>query len=154
MRAGELCVREVFTADPSETVVEAARRMSDNGVGDLIIVGTNGSALPRPLGIITDRDLVKRVLARPERIPAKTYVADVMCRKLFLATESDDVEHVLATMRTHAIRRIPIVDERGGLQGILSIDDVLGWMSEQIQALTKLLDHQGRGPQALAPRFG
>lgn len=150
MLAGELCVRDVVTANADETVVEAARRMSQYRVGDLIVVER---ALP--IGIVTDRDLVVNVLAWPERKPAEVRVIDVMQRELVLALEEDDVEHVLERMRVHAVRRIPVVDRRGQLQGILTLEDILFWMGEQLQAVTKLLDRQSRGPlMRVAPRFG
>jgi len=146
MRAGELCVRDVVTAREDESVTDAARRMSQLHVGDLIVVADQPEGLPRPIGIITDRDLVVRVLARPDGLPANLTISDVMSRELITATEDDDIEGVVAKMREHSIRRIPIVDRGGGLQGLLSVDDVLGWMRDQVQAATKLLERQGRGP--------
>jgi CBS domain-containing protein len=121
--------------------------MAELHVGDLIVVDEPAHGLPHPIGIVTDRDLVVRVLARPERVPATTLIAEVMRRDIVLATEDDDVESVLAKMRANTIRRIPIVDESDGLQGVLSIDDVLGWMREQLQSATALLERQGVGPQ-------
>ena len=146
MRAGELCVRDVVTATADESVVEAARRMAMLDVGDLVVVTERTDALPVPVGIITDRDLMIEVLARPERVPALTTVADVMHRPLITATEDEDIETIVEKMRANGVRRIPIVDDDGGLQGLLSIDDVIGWIREEIQAATRLLEHQGRGP--------
>lgn len=152
MRAGELCVRNVVTADKGESVIDAARRMTEFDVGDLIVVAEQAHGLPRPVGIVTDRDLVVQVLARPERVPATTKIADVMRREIVVAAEDDDVEAVVAKMREHAIRRLPIVDRQGGLQGVISVDDVLGWMRDQLQAATKLMERQGRGPQLARSR--
>ena len=150
MKAGELCVRDVVTATADETVLVAARRMAEHQVGDVIVVVEQAGQLPKPIGILTDRDLVIQVLAR-ERAPASTKVAEVMRRELVIAMEDDDVERVVAKMREHAIRRIPIVDGHCGLQGVLSIDDVLGWMRDQIEAATKLVERQGHGPQTHVP---
>ena len=146
MKAGELCVRDVVTARTDETVVDAARRMAQLHVGDLVVVVARPSGLPRPVGIVTDRDLVVQVLARPERNPASTTVGDLLEVDLVVADQDEDVEQVLARMREHAIRRIPIVDHDGGLLGILSVDDLLGWMREQIDATTRLVERQGEGP--------
>ena len=121
--------------------------MSQFHVGDLIVVAEQRHGLPRPIGIVTDRDLVVHVLARPDRDTATMTIADVMSRELVTVTEDDDVERVVAKMREHSIRRIPVIDRSGGLQGVLSIDDVLGWMRDQVQDATKLLERQGRGPQ-------
>lgn len=147
MKAGELCVRDVVTARPEESVVEAARRMASLHVGDLIIVHERRNRLPEPIGIVTDRDLVVSVLARPERSPVTTTIREVMKTELVTANEDDDVESVVAKMRTHAIRRIPIIDAAGGLQGVLSIDDVLVWMRDQLELTTRLLERQGQGPR-------
>jgi CBS domain-containing protein len=144
MKAGELCIREVATATARETVVAAARRMADLRTGDLIVVEHRSGELPRPLGVVTDRDLVVRVLACAERSPTNTTIGDVMRPGLVTASEDEDVERILARMRDHAIRRIPIVDRRGGLRGILSLDDVLCWMREQIEVASKMLErHEG-----------
>lgn len=148
MKAGELCIRNVVTATMNESVVDAARRMAEYRVGDLIVVDEQTDGLPRPIGIVTDRDLVVRVLTRGDCSPATTPISEVMRRDVVTATVDDDVERVVATMREHAIRRIPIVDHRGGLQGILSVDDVLGWMRDQIEAATRMLERQGEGPLA------
>lgn len=150
MKVGELCVRDVVTATCDETVIAVARRMAEHHVGDVIVVVEQARGLPKPIGILTDRDLVVHVLAC-ERDPNTTKVAEVMRRELVIGLEDDDVERVIAKMREHTIRRIPIVDGHGGLQGVLSIDDVLGWMRDQIQAATKLVERQGRGPQIHVP---
>jgi CBS domain-containing protein len=142
MKAGELCVRDVVTAGPNETAVEVARRMAEHNVGNVIVVVERPADLPHPIGIVTDRDLVVRVLARS--LPAQTAIGEVMQRELVLAFDDDDVEHVVATMRAHGIRRVPIIDRRGGLQGMLSLDDVLGWMRDELDAAASVTDRQGR----------
>lgn len=149
MRAGELCVREVLTATTDESVIAAAQRMAEYGVGDLIVVAEQPSAPARPIGIVTDRDLVVHVLACPERPPGEIRVGDVMHAELVVAREGEDVEGVLARMRGAAIRRIPIVDADGALQGVLSLDDVIEWMGEQLQATVRTIDRQR--PQGPSP---
>lgn len=146
MRAGELCIRDVVTAQEDESALDAARRMAQLDVGDLIVVRERSHAQPHPIGIVTDRDLVVHVLAR-ELPPAATKIRDIMRRELVTASEDDDIEAVAAKMRAHAIRRLPVVDDLGGLQGVLSIDDVIGWMRDQLQTATKLLEAQGGGPR-------
>lgn len=150
MRAGELCIRDIAIARPDETAVDAARRMADLRVGDVIVVEERAEELPHPIGIVTDRDLVVDVLAHPERPAAGTRLAELLHRDLITAEEDEDVETVVEKMRVHGIRRIPIVDRRGGLQGVLSLDDLVGWMRDQLQAAAKLLARQGEGPHARA----
>jgi CBS domain-containing protein len=152
MRAGELCVRDVVTAYPEESVVDAARRMAALHVGDLIVIEDRPSRLPRPIGIVTDRDLVIQVLARPERAAATTTLADVITRDVVTAREDDHLEALVDRMRTHMIRRIPIVDAEGGLQGMVTIDDLIGWLRDTLQAAAALVEHQGQPPRGEAHR--
>jgi CBS domain-containing protein len=143
MRSGELCIRDVVTAFRTESAIEAAQRMAEMGVGDLIVVEEDDGTT-RPIGIVTDRDLVVQVLARTDRAASDFKVGEVMKPALVTATEDDDIETVLASLRRNAIRRIPIVDRNGGLQGIISLDDVIEWMTEQMRAATMLLEHQNQ----------
>lgn len=156
MKAGELCIRNVVTATADESVLVVARRMAELRVGDLIVVERRPEDRPerpedrpedrpRPIGIVTDHDLVIRVLTRADPAAATTTVAEVMQHELVTATEDEDVERVVSQMRDHAIRRIPIVDRCGRLQGVLSLDDVLGWMREQIEAVSKLIERHRAG---------
>lgn len=151
MKAGELCVRDVVTATADEPVTDVARRMAEYDVGDVIVVVEQPFALPQPVGIVTDRDLVVQVLAHPDRVPAEVTLGDLDHRELVVAHEDDEVEAVIAKLRQHTIRRIPIVDAQGGLQGVLSIDDVLGWMRDQLQAATRTLERQAGGPRQSRP---
>jgi CBS domain-containing protein len=149
MRVGELCIREVIIAREDETVVEAARLMAERNVGDLVIVDSGFGGGLHPIGIVTDRDLVVQVLARPDRAARAITLGDIMRRDPITASEDDDVETVLGKLRSHGIRRIPIVNRDGGLEGIVSLDDVIGWMAEHMQSATKLLERQGRGAARL-----
>lgn len=151
MRAGELCIRDVVTAGENESALDAARRMARLDVGDLIVVRERPYGQPHPVGIVTDRDLVVHVLAH-EAAPSATRIGDVMCRELVTASVDDEIEVVAAKMRAHAVRRVPIVDRLGGLQGVLSIDDVIGWTRDQLETATKMLERQGGGPHALGRR--
>jgi CBS domain-containing protein len=146
MTVGELCVRNVITAAVNESVVDAARRMAAFRVGDLVVVEDQPHGMPKPIGIVTDRDLVIQVLTCPDRVPSDTTIAEVMRGELVTATEDEEVDRVVERMRDREVRRIPVVDRHGGLQGLLSIDDVLGWLRDQLLAATKLIEHQADGP--------
>jgi CBS domain-containing protein len=142
MKAGELCTRNVVTAQLDETVVEVAQRMSQYDVGAVVVVDeTGGSA--RPIGVLTDRDLVTRALVRGA--PTAVVVRDVLDRELVTAAEDDDVDAVLAKLRRRAVRRIPIVDRQGALLGILTLDDIVGWISEELRDAAALIERQGEG---------
>jgi CBS domain-containing protein len=140
--AGELCNREVVVAEPNEPLLEAARRMRDEHVGSLVVV--EGPPDRRvPVGIITDRDIVIYAVAIGGGIPDRT-VDSCMTQELVTARERDGLAEVIHLMRTNGVRRLPIVDEAGVLQGILTLDDVLELLAEQVQEIAALFPRERR----------
>ncbi len=115
-------VQDVMTTDPvaldaSEPVVEAARRMKDQDIGDVIVV--DGGQI---CGVVTDRDIVVRVLAEG-RDPAETRLGDVCSRDVATVSPGDDLTAAGDLMRERAIRRVPVVED-GRPVGIISIGDL------------------------------
>lgn len=152
MKAGELCTRTVVLAHPEEAVQAAAARMRDEHVGTLLVVERAACGPSPPVGIVTDRDLVRGVLA-PARDPKATRVDDVMTRQLVTVGEEDDVAVVLRRMKQAGVRRVPVVGARGELHGILSYDDLLEWVVEEMSALVAVVDReQWREREASQPR--
>jgi len=120
MRVLDLCTRKVEVASPRDLVADAARRMAERGVGTLVVV----DELRRPLGIVTDRDLVKRCIARP-RDPGRTELAAVMSGPVVWVREDASIESVLEEMARLRIRRLAVVDPKDRLTGLVSLDDAL-----------------------------
>lgn len=110
--------RPLATADSSDTAERAARTMRDQGVGCLVVIEKG-----RPLGILTDRDLVVRLLA--EGLDASAPVGDFATYGPLTVSIHDSIETVSACMRTHGVRRLPIVDDDGSAVGIVTADDLL-----------------------------
>jgi len=137
MSIGRICVREVETVEPNETVYLAARRMLQRAVGSLVVV----SDANQPIGILTDRDLVERVLAKG-RSPVDTLVQDVMSTGLKTITEDGAIESVLALMRSGRFRRVPVVDDGGRLVGLISLDDVLMLRATEFTQIGRLLQQE------------
>lgn len=129
MSIESLLRRPVCTLSPEATCQEAAQLMRDERVG-CVVVAENGGLL----GIVTDRDLVTRVIAAG-REPAKTLLREVMSAEpVFLAGERG-FDQLLATMRQQGVRRIPVVDDTGRLEGVVSLDDLLPLLADQLGAL-------------------
>lgn len=142
MNAGELCNRVVVIGEPEMTAFEAARRMREHHVGDLIVVEDfNGDR--EPVGVVTDRDLAIEVLAEGKD-PRSVRVGEVMTCELVTARDDDDPHDVLTQMRTNGVRRVPIVDERRALVGILTYDDLLEWYVEELGGLVSVVGQQVR----------
>jgi CBS domain-containing protein len=132
-----LCNREVLVAYKDDTLLEAAALMRQYHVGDVIIVEEKND-LRYPIGIVTDRDIVIEVVAQGIEIEAVS-VGDLMCRDLVLAQEDDDLIGAIQLMRRKGVRRLPVVDKRGALVGILTADDLIELIAEQLQAMAGLI---------------
>jgi CBS domain-containing protein len=116
-------IRDVMTTNPetlpeSTTVREAAETMRANDIGDVVIVDDNGAIS----GILTDRDIVVRVVAEG-RDPRVTRIGDIVSRELTAVSPDDPVDRAVQLMRERAIRRLPVVD-KGKPVGIVSIGDL------------------------------
>jgi CBS domain-containing protein len=115
-------IRELMTPNPmsmpgTASVHEAARAMRDEDIGDVLVIEHN-----QVCGIVTDRDIAVRIVAE-EKDPAATALADICSHSLLTVKPSDKVEHAVRLMRTHAIRRLPVVED-GKAVGIVSLGDL------------------------------
>lgn len=140
MHIGAISTREVVCANAATSVAAAAKLMRQYHIGDVVVVGQNG-AHRVPLGIVTDRDIVLSVVAL-ELDPNAITVGDVMGSELATAVETEDVLDAVQRMRSKGVRRMPIVDENGALAGIVSIDDLIELLAEEMTELTKLISRQ------------
>ena len=129
-------IQDIMTRDPrcvtaDDSVREAAQVMKREGVGIVPVVeAKSGRQL---VGVVTDRDIAIRCIADGK--DGNCRVRDVMSTSnIATAHESDDVEDAMEAMRTEKVRRIPIVDERGSLVGIVSQADVLRKTSDTSRA--------------------
>lgn len=127
-----------MTAVPDESVVCAAQRMRDEHVGDVVVLEDG-----RPIGIVTDRDLVVRVLAA-ERDADSLRVRDVMTRALATVAEDSDVFEVLDEMHRTGARRMPVVDGEGALVGLLALDDIVSWLARQMSVVSDVFGQEVR----------
>jgi CBS domain-containing protein len=131
---GRICVRTVHVASAQESVREAARRMREADVGALVVV--DGER--RPVGVVTDRDVVLRCVAEG-RDPDATPLASVMTAPVACVAESTAIEEALRRMAGASARRLAVTDAEGRLAGILALDDVLDLLVEESEAIGRLL---------------
>jgi CBS domain-containing protein len=120
MKVSELCVRKLEVAAPGQPIAEAARRMEERAVGTLVVV----DALQRPLGIVTDRDLMSRCIVQGQD-PRRTALECVMSGPAAWIHEDASVDAAVEEMARLRVRRLAVVDGRERLVGILALDDVL-----------------------------
>ena len=149
MNAGEACNREVVIVNGDAPLLEAARLMREHHVGDVVLVeeGPQGRV---PVGIVTDRDLVVEVLAAGID-PATLAVRDVVTNALVTALEQEPFEDVVKRMRRHGVRRVPVVNRRGTLEGILALDDIVELLSETLSDLAFAVNKEQRKERELRP---
>lgn len=136
MPIGELCNREVVFATRKTGIIEAAQLMRQYHVGDLVVVDEIAGRRV-PVGMITDRDMVVELLAQSRPVEGCT-VGEVMRPQLITVPETAGVVATIRLMRAHGIRRIPVVDAEGGLAGIMSVDDMLDLLAEEMAELARV----------------
>jgi CBS domain-containing protein len=140
MNAGELCNREVVVAYRDTPLVEAARLMREHHVGSLVVVVDRLSERV-PVGILTDRDIVVAVVAKALDARALA-VGDVMAPDLLTVREKDGIQDALRLMREKGVRRVPVLTHSGALAGILTIDDLLELMAEEIGDFARTISRE------------
>lgn len=104
---------------PSTTLHQVAKMMVQNNCGEIPVVDVND----QPIGVVTDRDIVCRVVADGKNPMAHT-AENRMSQPVVTVRGDDSIEQVVSTMERHQIRRVPVVDERGCCEGIIAQADV------------------------------
>ncbi len=135
-----ICNREVLIAQQNETIVETAKLMRDYHVGNVIVIEERNN-LNYPVGIVTDRDIVIELIAKEVDVNSVT-LGDVMYREITVAKEDDDINDTIKLMRQKGIRRLPVVDTDGALVGIVTMDDLIDLIAEQLKDLAGLIGKQ------------
>ena len=137
MSVGELCNRTVIVTSRTTRLDEAARLMREHHVGSIVVVDETPAG-SKPVGIVTDRDIVIEIVAAGVS-PATVTVEEIMAPDLVVAKEGEDLLETLTRMRAKGIRRVPVVNGAGALLGILSLDDMLGVLAEHVDGLLKVI---------------
>jgi len=140
MRIDRLMVRAPVTVTPDTTIRRAAQLMAEHGVGSLVVTDHE-----RLVGIVTDRDLVNRVLATD--VPLDGRIDSVMSMDVVTVDASTDLRDVVRAFGQHAVRRIPMTVE-GRVTGLVSLDDMLASYAQQLTELTNGLTAQLLFPHA------
>jgi CBS domain-containing protein len=140
LTVGDLCTRNTVIAYRKTGLNEAARLMREQHVGSLVIVDET-IAGRIAVGLLTDRDIVTAVVAK-DMEPHRLCVGEVMSEELVTARETDSLLDVLGTMRAKGVRRVPVTDGKGVLVGVITLDDVLGAVSEQLRAIVAAIESE------------
>lgn len=140
MSLERFCWKQTVTVGPHDSVQTVADRMLGKHVGALVVVTESGV----PVGIITDRDVVCRVVARGLE-PRYVSVRTVMTPDPVVAHRGDAIEEAAMKMRQRGIRRLPIVNDDGSLAGMVALDDLMVLFSAELGQVSAV-PRENRGP--------
>jgi len=136
MSVASHCRRPASTVERDESIHHAAERMDRERVGSLVVVEEG-----RPVGILTDRDVALRVVAKNLH-PRTTRVGDVVGGQVLTVSEDLPLKEASAEMRRHGVRRMPVVNPSGRVVGMLAADDLVRIISRELTALADVAMEQ------------
>ncbi len=146
MKLGKVCTRVVHTTTSDRPLAEAAQEMLRRNVGALAVVDSHDGTT-RAVGIVTDRDIVCGQLNRAADLHCLS-VGEVMTAQPLTLAEETGVAEAIDCMSRSGVRRALVVNDAGTLSGIVSIDDLLPIVADELGVLAKLLRaHSGAGSQ-------
>jgi CBS domain-containing protein len=137
MLLSQICTPAVVCCHRDTSALEAAAIMRQKHVGDLVVVDDTDDTRV-PVGLITDRDIVVRVLGQ-SLDPATTPVGKIMRTPLVVAQETEDSSEAISRMRANGVRRLPVLGRRGELVGMVTLDDLLKMISADANALLEII---------------
>lgn len=141
MPIDQLVRRPVQVLGPGDTCRTAAELMRDERIGAVVVAEGD-----RPLGIVTDRDLSVRVLAEGKD-PDKLCLSEIMSGDPIFLAAPRTVDQLISAMRDNTVRRVPVVDDGGGLRGLVSMDDLLVLLADQLGNLCEIIRRESRPPE-------
>jgi len=145
MKARDIIYQPAPVVEVAATITDAAHEMARQGVGTLVVVDHD-----RLVGIVTDRDLVVRGMARS--LPLDSRIDSIMSMNVIAVEADSDVADAVKAFAHHAVRRLPVLDGKS-ICGLLSIDDLMVATTQRLTELTRGIVAQHMFPHAgdLAP---
>lgn len=142
MNVGQVCTRAVVSITRSAPLIEVAQLMCEHHVGAVVVVNSQGDSAA-PIGILTDRDVVRAQLERVADL-SRVQAGDVMTRNPLVVWEDESAGNAIRHMRARGVRRAPVISAGGTLVGLVSTDDLLCQVADEIFDLAHLAARQPR----------
>jgi CBS domain-containing protein len=136
MSISDFAVHNVVTASRNTTALEASRLMRHHHVGTVVVV-EEVEGMRKPVGVVTDRDLVVEVMAGGVDANA-VKLGELLLRAPVTVNRDASYADTVRLMAINGVRRVPVVDSSGGLVGIITLDDMLRQLSSPLAALADL----------------
>lgn len=141
MLVADICTKAVVTCAPEDRLLEAARKMRDHAVGAVVVVEERDGVVV-PVGVVTDRDVVVDVVVpQLDRIGELT-VGDLADREVITVNGGFNIDRALEIMSEAGVRRAPVVDGRGALVGIVTIDDLIETLAARLIGVVAVIRKQ------------
>lgn len=137
MSLSQLMTKEITSLPETATALDAAKYMTDMNVGSVIITDEK----EKPVGIITDRDISTKIVAA-EKDPKSVKLKDIMCSPVVTINVGKNIIDATRLMGEYWVRRLPVVNDEGKVVGVLSMDDVLIFLSQEIQNIANALKRE------------
>jgi predicted transcriptional regulator len=134
----DLCSKNLVTIEKDASLISAAKMMKKNHVGGLIVTEKNNSL--KPVGILTDRDIVLGVIA--ENLPLNMRVQEIMSRNIATVLSSEGISNVIDHMDREGVRRMVVVDDTGNACGLVSSDDIVRLVAQELSSIGHLVESQ------------
>lgn len=138
MPISDICSKNLINVERGSSLQYAAHLMKKHHVGAVVIVESNGKS--KPVGILTDRDIVLGLVA--ENLSLQTKVEEVMSTNVIKVQKNDGIAAVVDRMEREGIRRMVVVDQSGNTCGLVSADDILQLVAKEVSSLGRLVERQ------------
>lgn len=139
MSLAKICKKPIVTISDDASLINAALAMKQNNIGDVVVVKND-----KPVGILTDRDIVIKVAANDVNL-SDIKVSDVMTNNLLILKADQGVNAAINAMREKSVRRAPVIDEQNKLIGIATVDDLLILLASELKQLSDIVAQQAAG---------
>lgn len=138
MSLESLCRREIVCVDVNTIVLEATELMEEMNVGSVVVIQND-----RPVGIVTDRDVVLRVVNK-KLDPAAVKVGDIMSLEVVTLKQRTGLYEALEQIKESGsrVRRFPIVDDNGAIKGIITLDDVIYLLGKEMADVSSIIESE------------
>jgi CBS domain-containing protein len=133
MSLQKFCRKPVAKISADVSIVEACRMLEERNVGCLVVESDG-----KLCGVVTDRDIALKVTGA-QRDPQKTTVREIMTADPIRVFEDRDLHHLTSLMRTYHVRRVPIVNEDHKTVGIVTLDDLIALLGEEMSDVGKAI---------------
>lgn len=142
MNVGQVCTRGAVSVSASVPLSEVAQEMYDRHIGAVVVTK---SPMDRPVvvGIITDRDIVRAQLDHAADL-TQLRTEDIMTRDPLVLNERDSIANAVHHLQARGVRRAPVISDDGALVGLISTDDLLAHVGEELLNLAYLVGQQAR----------